>query len=226
MALNIKQFAVLSLGILGLVFFDPCLAGTIHRDFPDEIDRNSIYVFYSHGFIVEGGNPMPKHAKWGVYDFPAIKRELADSDFELIAFHRPEKSDPVQYAKTLAEQVKQLLDAGVKTNRITILGFSKGGYITALAASELKNDGINVILLAGCGRWVKKSPDVRLYGNVLSIYETSDSVGSCKMLAENSPGLVSFEEIVIRTGLDHGAFYTPNPDWVTPVKNWIQSKAN
>ena len=145
----------------------------------------------------------------GSYDFPAIKRDLADYGFEVIAWHRPQKTDPALHAKALVEQVSKLLDAGVEPNRITLLGFSRGGYISALASSGEIDDAINVILLAACGKWVKNSPDIRLHGNFLSIYETSDSVGSCKKLAGNSPELVSFEEISISTGLSHGAFYRP-----------------
>lgn len=223
--MKIKQFSVLAFGFLSLLLAGPCLASTIHSDFPASIDPDGIYVFYSHGAIVEGGDPKPKHPKWGIYDFPAIKRDLAGSGFEVIASHRPQKTDPAKYAKTLVGQVNKLLDAGIEPNRISLLGFSKGGYISALASSEI-DDAINVILLAACGKRVKNSPDIRLHGNFLSIYETSDSVGSCKKLADNSPGLVSFEEISISTGLSHGAFYRPVEDWMKPVKDWIQAKAN
>lgn len=224
--MTIKHHAMLLLVFLALFFSIPCPASQIHKDFPDTIEPGGTYVFYSHGNIVEGKNSRPKHPKFGIYDFPAIKRELADSEFELIAYHRPQNTNPVQYAKELAAQVHQLLDAGVAPNRITILGFSKGGYITALTSNELKNKAINVIILAGCWDWVENSPEVQLYGNFLSIYETSDAVGSCKMLAESSPGLVSFEEIAITTGKKHGAFYKPREEWVEPVKVWIQSKSN
>lgn len=222
--MKIKQFSVPAFGFLSLLLVGSGLAGTIHRDFPAEIDLDGIYVFYSHGAIVEGGNPKPKHAKWGIYDFPVIKRDLADSGFEVIAWHRAQKTDPAQHAKTLVEQVNKLLDAGVEPNRITLLGFSKGGYISALASNEI-DEAINVIFLATCGKWVKNSPDISLHGNFLSIYETSDSTRSCKKLAENSPDLVSFEEISISTGLSHGAFYRPLDDWMKPVTDWIQAKA-
>jgi hypothetical protein len=223
--MKFKKFIVLALAVLGLLCVNPCLAGKVHRDFPAAIDPDGIYVFYSHGAIVEGGDPKPKHSKWGVYDFPAIKRSLADSGFEVIAPHRAQNTDPSQHAKILAEQVGKLLGAGVEPNRISLLGFSKGGYISARAAGEI-GDAINVILLAACRKWVNRFPDIRLQGNLFSIYETSDSVGSCKKFAGNSPDLVSFEEISISTGLSHGAFYRPIEEWMKPVRDWIQAKAN
>ena len=51
--MKIKQFSVLAFGLLSLLLAGPCLGGTIHRDFPDSIDPDGIYVFYSHGAIVE-----------------------------------------------------------------------------------------------------------------------------------------------------------------------------
>jgi len=220
--MSLKFYAIVFFVFPGLIFSVPCLAGKVHEDFPDTIDPGGSYVFYSHGYIVEGDNPRPVHPEFGVYDFPSIKRELANSDLDLIAYHRPQNTDPAQYAIVLAAQVKQLLDAGVQPGKITILGFSKGGFITALASNELENEGINVIILAGCWGWVEKMPQVHLSGNFLSIYETSDSVGSCKTLAQRSSGLLSFEEIVISTGKKHGAFYKPLEVWVAPVRKWIE----
>ena len=51
----------------------PVCAGTIYSQFPTEIDPHGHYVFYSHGFIVEGTNPKPVHKTFGVYDFVAVK---------------------------------------------------------------------------------------------------------------------------------------------------------
>jgi hypothetical protein len=56
--------------------------------------------------------------------------------------------------------------------------------------------------------------------NVLSIYETSDELGSCATLAARSH-LTSFKEVAISTGKTHGAFFQPLPQWVKPLKTWI-----
>jgi hypothetical protein len=55
---------------------------------------------------------------------------------------------------------------------------------------------------------------------LLSIYETSDEVGSCAKLAARSH-LVSFKEIAISTGRKHGAFFQPLSQWVRPLQAWI-----
>jgi hypothetical protein len=59
-----------------------------------------------------------------------------------------------------------------------------------------------------------------LGGNLLSIYETSDELGSCGRLAARSH-LESFKEVPISTGKKHGAFFQPLPVWIRPLKAWI-----
>jgi hypothetical protein len=59
-----------------------------------------------------------------------------------------------------------------------------------------------------------------LGGNLLSIYETSDELGSCGKLAARSH-LKSFKEVSITTGKQHGAFFQPLPQWLQPLKAWI-----
>jgi hypothetical protein len=65
-------------------------------------------------------------------------------------------------------------------------------------------------------------PPVSLGGNLLSIYETTDAVGTCEGLADDSDELKSFAEVAISTGLKHGAFFKPLPDWLQPLRRWIE----
>ncbi|MBQ4845159.1 alpha/beta hydrolase [Pseudoalteromonas sp. MMG013] len=202
-------------------------ARQIYADLPDSIDKHAKYVFYSHGYIVEGTNPKPVDTRfgWGVYDFPAIKDALSDPSYHLIAHHRSKNTDPFEYAYTLNGQVRTLVEQGVKPSNITIMGFSRGAFITGVASDKLSDLGVNTIILAGCGRLVwKKHTDVKVYGHVLSIYEKTDKSNSCSALAEKSTSVKSFTELEINTGLSHGAFYRPRPEWVTPVKAWIKSQ--
>jgi hypothetical protein len=61
----------------------------------------------------------------------------------------------------------------------------------------------------------------KVYGKVFSIYETSDIVGSCQFLINQSSDVSSFNEISISTGKEHGAFFKPISEWVKPVKKWL-----
>ena len=128
---------------------------------------------------------------------------------------------PEDYALMLEGWVRRLLMAGVTPGRITLVGFSRGGQITASASSRLASTGINTAILAICfeGDFTHVPPIV-LSGHLLSLYETTDVVGSCAKLAARSR-LASFEEIAISTGKKHGAFYQPMPEWVRPLPAWI-----
>lgn len=195
--------------------------GQVFTSFPDKINPEYKYVIYAHGYIVEGTNPKPVHPEWGIYDFPADKQALVDYGVNVIAYHRPAKSNPRVFAKKQANDVQKLIDAGVPESNIYLAGFSRGGAITILTSNELKLNNINVIILAGCSGFVMNNNDVQVYGHVHSIFETSDQVGSCQFLIDRSKKVTSFNEISISTGKSHGAFYRPIAEWVTPVKNWI-----
>ena len=193
----------------------------LYDRFPDSIHAGERYVIYSHGLIVEGDDPKPVSPKYGQYDFPAIKQALFnDGGFNLIAYQRPKSADD-SYADTLKSWVHRLIDAGVAPSRITLVGFSRGAGLTALASNGLASAGINTALMAICEDGeVSHASGLNLGGNLLSIYETSDDLGSCGKLAARSH-LKSFKEVSISTGKKHGAFFQPLPQWITPLKQWI-----
>jgi len=213
----IKILFLLSLGL-----FTQLLQATgVHTVFPDIVKPHSSYVFYSHGAIVEGDNPRPVHPKFGTYEFPEIREALMNSDHELIAYHRPAGVSVQEHINRLVTDVRRLLDAGVKEQNITLIGFSKGGAISIRAASLMKKN-LNLVILASCFNNLTKNPDTLLYGNILSIYETSDFVGSCQTIIDRSAGVKQFKEIALSTGKGHGTFYTPDPVWLTHVKSWLK----
>jgi hypothetical protein len=196
----------------------------LYEQFPSQIHANERYVIFSHGLIAEGEDPKPVSPKYGVYDFPRIKDSLfKDGGFNLIAVQRKKGVELETHVNQLESWVHRLLEAGVKPSRVTLVGFSRGGQITALASGHLASEGINTAILAICsgGDFVVDSgPAIVFGGNFLSIYETSDELGSCSKLAERSH-LRSFKEVAISTGKAHGAFFEPRPEWIDPLKAWI-----
>lgn len=143
----------------------------------------------------------------------------------MIAYHRPKGTDPFVHAESLANDVRELLKKGVVANHITIMGFSRGAFITSLTSHYLEETPVNTVLLAGCGRIVSnKYSDIKMNGDFLSIYETTDGASTCEKLKNRSPKLISFDEISISTGKEHGAFYRPISEWVVPVKQWVKKK--
>ncbi len=199
------------------------MAGGLYDNFPDEIDPQAKYLFYSHGFIVEGDDPKPVHPRWGSYDFPKVKESLLGIGHHLIAYHRPAGTDAHEHAKKLSNEAKVLIAKGVAPENITFIGFSRGGSISILVSDMLKDKDLNFAILAACGSYINDNQTIEFYGNILSIRETSDDlVDSCAPLAERSSKLTSFKEITISTGKEHGAFYRPEPEWLDPLSRWIK----
>ena len=216
---RLLRFAVAVLALVPL----QSMGVEIYDNFPTEIRPNERYVIYSHGLIVEGDDPRPVHPIRGVYDFPAIKQALfLDGDFNLIAHQRPKNTEISGYVRTLESWVRHLIAAGVKPTRITLVGFSRGGHLTAYASGRLVDLEINTAIMGACTDGdIVRDPPLTLTGNFMSIYETSDSVLSCEKIAKRSQ-LASFEESAISTGKGHAAFFQPLPEWVDPLKQWIR----
>jgi hypothetical protein len=196
----------------------------LYETFPSDIHADERYVIFSHGFIAEGDDPKPVSPKFGVYDFPALKKALFEpGKYNLIAVQRKKGLDNETHAAQLESWVRRLVQAGVKPSRITLVGFSRGSQITGLASSHLASLNINTALLAICSDGdleLDPAPPLILGGNLLSIYETSDQYGSCSKLAARSH-LTSYKEVAITTGRAHGAFFEPRSDWIDPLKQWI-----
>ena len=51
----------------------------------------------------------------------------------------------------MAGQVGRLLAAGVPPSNVTVVGASKGGWLTLETAAELGRDDARSVVLAGCG---------------------------------------------------------------------------
>ena len=154
---------------------------------------------------------------------PEIRSVLADHDnLILISEHRAKETVIAEYANKLADDVNSLIKSGVAVQNITIAGFSKGGMIAILASSILKNKEPNFVFMAACNSWAIEDDAIRVAGRILSIFETTDTIGrSCKALIDKSPDVTEYKEVEINTGKKHGAFYEPIPQWVEPLKAWL-----
>jgi hypothetical protein len=194
--------------------------------FPDVTDPARQYLFYLHGKIIEDQGFPAIDPVYGEYEYGQILEKLAGNGFEVISEQRPKNTDSGEYAGRVAGQVTALLKAGVPANNITIVGASKGAGITILASDLLKNKEINFVIMAICDPATVeelRQNHLFLYGNVLSIFDSSDQLaGSCQELFSSSEGkgINRYDEIILNVGTGHGILYKPLDEWIIPVVQW------
>jgi len=193
----------------------------IFNDVPPEIDPDARYLFYLHGAIIERAGVRPTHPKFGVYEYRQILEVFAGRGFVVISEARPASTDVIEYAATVADQVRALIRGGVPPEHITVVGFSKGGGIAITTSSLLAEDNVNFVFMGACGPWLDSRPEIVPHGRLLASREASDDlVGSCEGLFVRAAGDGEREEITLRLGGGHGAFYRPRPEWIEPVVEW------
>ncbi len=183
------------------------------------------YMIYLHGRIVEDGGRLPTDSTFGVYQYDAILDSLRQGGFVVLSDQRPPKANSDSAATRVAAQVDSLLRLGVPPEQISVVGFSKGGWIAVLASARLQNHAVSFVFMGACGPWTNDSPDLHVAGRLLSLYEQSDSLGvSCApMLDRRTPGSAA-REIALDLGLGHGTFFQPRSAWLQPVIAWAEGR--
>jgi len=114
---------------------------------------------------------------------------------------------------------------GVKPYHITVIGTSMGGYIAIKVSNNIKYKEVKYVFVGCCTNEDDNSQHSQtLYGNILSIYEDSDTIGSsCKNLIDKSISTTKFREVKINTGMKHGFLFKALPEWLEPTINWIRN---
>jgi predicted esterase len=201
--------------------------GAVLDGMPTQVRPAERYVIYLHGRILEDKPQQPVDERFGAYAYDSILTSLAAAGAQVISERRDSATDFQAYGRRVAEQVRGLMAAGVPAERITVVGFSKGGAIAMVASALLADQRIGFVLLAPCGDWMLNRADVDVRGRILSIYEASDELGTtCAPLFERASAPGVQREIRISTGAGHGAFFRPRPEWVRPVLDWIAADRN
>ncbi len=179
------------------------------------------YIIYLHGRIIEDGGRRPTDPAYGVYEYDAILDSLRHAGFVVLSDQRPPRTNSDSFATHVAGQVDSLLRLGVSPRAITVIGFSKGGWIAILASSRIHNPAISFVFMGACGPWAFEAPDLHVTGRLLSLYETSDSLGvSCApMFARRGPGPEP-REIALSLGRGHGTFFQARSAWLDPAIAW------
>ncbi len=227
-----KSFALITLSFLCV---SQCTAqrkadavqkqGEVLSGAPQRIDTKARYLFYISGYIVEAGNIRPTSPKFGVYEYEQILEAFKQNNFVVISEARKQSPEIEPYAAKVAEQVRQLLKAGVPPQNITVVGASQGGWIAMLMSTYLKNRDLNYVVIGACGADEGFLNLVDLHGSVLFISEKTDRfpISSCQRFRADATGLVDYKELETNTGQKHGFLYRPMKEWVEPTIAWAQS---
>lgn len=197
--------------------------GVVLGNAPREIDRSARYLFYVSGYIVAEGNTRPTSPKYGVYEYQEILESFKERGFVVISEARKQSPEIEPHAAKVAAQVKQLLNAGVPPQNITIVGASQGSWIAMLVSTYTANRDVNFVFLAACAADDGFLKSVDLHGNVLFISERTDLPGSCQRFRDDAKGIREYKAIEINTGLKHGFLYRPLKEWIEPTIEWSQA---
>jgi hypothetical protein len=191
----------------------------IFSDVPARVDPAAHYVFYVHGKIIESAGRHAVSPDFGPYEYDAILQAFASKEFVVISEVRVGDAGLPFVHKTAAE-VRRLLAAGVPPQNVTVVGASKGGYLTLEIAAELGLPQLSYVILAGCGTYSEPLAP-RLRGRILSIFDSVDrNSPSCQGTFQKATKLGEHREIVLTLGLDHGLLYKPHAEWLGPASAW------
>ncbi|MDI1353484.1 MAG: alpha/beta hydrolase [bacterium] len=180
-------------------------------------------VFYLHGRIVEvkGADAVDSINGFGAYQYRAILDTLNAHKFKVISEVRPKTTEVRDYSQKLAKQILDLISAGTNPSHITVIGASKGALIAMLTSGLVKNPAVNYVFMAACSQDNLVSyPEINFYGNILSISEKSDQYHDCSNFTKGVQGVTHYKELELSTGLRHGFFYRPIPEWLVPAMAW------
>lgn len=219
-AMKFKTGLTILLGLmLVIAMTGAALAGPSSYNMPPKAEKSLKYLFFMHNYYVEAKGPDQ------ACDYHGIVKAFADQGYLVVSEVRGKNTSSSKYAAKIAAQIKSLLAAGVPARNITVLGHSKGGFITLVVSTILKNPDINYVIMAGCGIrgaccGVAPGPPA---GRMLSIYDQSDKVAAtCKAEFARGGKNVRGTEIVLKTGGGHRMFFKVKPSWFDPVMAWLK----
>lgn len=212
------------ISIIFILMAGPRLQGQTITSDPSEADSSYKYLFYLHGGIVQQQGVKAVSQYYGAYEYLNILETLRGHEFNIISEVRPKGTDEATYAEKVSMQIDSLFSFGIAPENIIVVGASLGAYITMETAYLLKNEKINYAVIGLCSEYALdyfSNKGEEIYGDFLSIYESSDQKGSCENIFKEQPTISSFEEVKLNMGIGHGFLYKPYQEWVIPLIKWV-----
>ncbi|UTW63999.1 alpha/beta hydrolase [bacterium SCSIO 12741] len=186
-------------------------------------ENDKRFVIFLHNRFLEEHNLNDLHPDFGRVEYEEILSEFRKSNLTVISEMRNENVNARLYAVGIVNKINSLLKSGVEPQNITIVGTSKGGYIAQYVSTLANNKDLNFVFIA-CFRSsdIQELPEINFCGNILTIYERSDSYGvSARERKETSNCEIEhFKELELNTGLGHGFLFKPLKEWIEPTIKW------
>ncbi|MBC8882911.1 hypothetical protein H9X57_04550 [Flavobacterium piscinae] len=186
------------------------------------VQNNKKYIYYLHGRIIEIQGKNAISEEYGKYEFDSIVMALSAPNHVVIAEVRTENVVYNDYANKVSKEIDSLITTGVQPTDITIIGASKGAIIASHISNKNLNP-VNYVLLAGNNGYQEQNNDWKFHGQVLCIYDLSDSIaGKNYNYWKNKENYTNkFEQIELKTHLGHEFLYKPIKEWIEPTRKWI-----
>lgn len=184
--------------------------------------NNTAHIFYIHGRIIEQQGKNAFSEAFGRYELDSIISALK-FDKSIVHYEvRKENVEPKEYAIKISKQVDSLIQSGTTPTNITVIGASKGAIIASNVSSFNLNP-INYVFLAGNNEYQEMNNNWKFHGQVLCIYDLSDSIAgkNYDYWKSNENFTTKFEQLELKTNRGHGFLYKPLDAWVIPTKKWI-----
>ena len=181
------------------------------------------FIFFLHNRFLEEHELDELHPEFGRAAYLEIINEFKKSGFKVISEKRNGNVSVRTYAEIIKIQIDSLLNCGISSNNITVVGTSKGGYIAQYVSTLSNNPELNFVFIGSFRESDMESlPDINYCGNILNIYERTDSLGVSAIERKKSSSceIVHFKEIELNTGLGHGFLFKPLCAWIEPTLKW------
>ncbi len=181
------------------------------------------YLFFLHGRFLENHSLKDKHEEYGRVEYKEILNRFTNLGYTVISEKREPETNASEYAEKVLRQIDSLKALKVPSEKITVVGTSKGGYIAQYVSSYAKDSVLNFVFVGGFHESdIDDMPDVQWYGRICSIHESTDDIATSAMkkLERNEGLILDFYELKLNTGKKHGFLYKAMDEWIVPAANW------
>lgn len=188
-----------------------------------QINDDSKFIIFLHNRFLETHSLEKLHPEYGRTEYKEILLEFEKSGLKVISEIRNGNVNAHEYAQGIVSQIDSLTSLGVNSNKITIVGTSKGGYIAQYISTLANNPELNFVFVASFRNSdIQNIPEINYCGNILTIFEKSDPYGvsAIKRKESSTCKVKNFKEVELNTGMGHGFLFKPLKEWIEPTIKW------